>query len=268
MTDEGVPEIDGATPASPEPERYPFWGYHDLLLFAGLAIPCMLLGYGLVKVVLRLFRIDPAMRVVELLPAQFAGYGFLFAALLLIFRMEYGRPFWKSLGWTAPSPRLPWLVAAGLGAAIGAALAGSLLHMPQTSNPMMELMKDPASVVLVAIFGVSVGPLCEELAFRGFLQPLLVRSFGAIPGILAAAVPFGLLHFMQYGNSWRHVLVIALSGAAFGWMRHATGSTKASTIMHASYNMLGFVGLLAQRAGFGGAGPTDVYLCSGIELKW
>ena len=127
MTDEGVPEIDGATPASPEPERYPFWGYHDLLLFAGLAIPCMLLGYGLVKVVLRLFRIDPAMRVVELLPAQFAGYGFLFAALLLIFRMEYGRPFWKSLGWTAASPRLPWLVAAGLAAAIGAALAGSLL---------------------------------------------------------------------------------------------------------------------------------------------
>ena len=76
MTDEGVPEIDGATPASPEPERYPFWGYHDLLLFAGLAIPCMLLGYGLVRAVLRLFRIDPAMRVVELLPAQFAGRKF------------------------------------------------------------------------------------------------------------------------------------------------------------------------------------------------
>jgi membrane protease YdiL (CAAX protease family) len=263
MTDEQppsepAPEIDGAVSARPQPERYPFWGYHDLLLFAGLAIPCMLLGYGLVKGVLRLFRIDPAMRVVELLPEQFAGYVFLFGALLLIFRMEYGRPFWKSLGWTAPSPRFFWLVVAGLGAAIGAALVGGLLQMPDTSNPMLELMKDPTSVVLVAIFGVSVGPLCEELAFRGFLQPLLVRSFGAIPGILAAAVPFGLLHFVQYGNSWRHVLVIALSGAAFGWMRHTTGSTYASTIMHAAYNMLGFVGLLAQRAGVGGTRPAGL----------
>ena len=263
MTDEQPPsgpaaEIDAAAPASPQPERYPFWGYHDLLLFAELVIPCMWLGNFLVKGVLRLFRIDPAMRVVELLPEQLADYTFLFGALLLIFRMEYGRPFWKSLGWTAPTLRFPWLVVAGVGAAIGAAMLGGLLHMPDTSNPMMELMKDSTSLVLVAIFGVSIGPLCEELFFRGFLQPLLVRSYGAIPGILAVAVPFGLLHFAQYGNSWRHVLVIALSGAAFGWMRHTTGSTYASTIMHAAYNLLGFVGLLAQRA----------HTVSRIELKW
>ena len=31
----------------PPPERYPFWGYGDVLVFAGLAIPCMLLGWGI-----------------------------------------------------------------------------------------------------------------------------------------------------------------------------------------------------------------------------
>jgi len=56
----------------------------------------------------------------------------------------------------------------------------------------------------------------EELIFRGFLQPLLVRSLGAPAGILATALPFGLLHFQEYGNSWRHVLLISLSGVAFG----------------------------------------------------
>ena len=70
-----------------------------------------------------------------------------------------------------------------------------------------------------------MAPVCEELMFRGFLQPLLVRSLGAAAGILATALPFGLLHFQEYGNSWRHVLLISLSGVAFGWMRHATGST-------------------------------------------
>jgi CAAX protease family protein len=118
--------------------------------------------------------------------------------------------------------------------------------VPTTTNPMMELLKDRVSIVLVAIFGVTMGPLCEELAFRGFLQPLLVRSLGALPGIAAASIPFGLLHFQEYGNSWKHVLVISLAGAAFGAMRHATGSTKASTIMHSAYNALFFVALLVQ----------------------
>jgi len=93
---------------------------------------------------------------------------------------------------------------------------------------------------------VTLGPVCEELAFRGFLQPLLVRSLGPVGGVLAAAVPFGLLHIPEYGNSWRHGVVITLAGAAFGCVRQATGSTKASTVMHASYNFLFFFVLISQ----------------------
>jgi membrane protease YdiL (CAAX protease family) len=63
-----------------------------------------------------------------------------------------------------------------------------------------------------------------------------------------AAVPFGLLHLQQYGNSWRHVLLITLAGAAFGWMRYRTGSTKAAVIMHAAYNGVFFVLLAVQQA--------------------
>ena len=104
-------------------------------------------------------------------------------------------------------------------------IASNLIHTPDTPNPMTELMEGRASVILMACFGVTLGPLFEELGFRGFLQPLLVRSFGAVAGILLTALPFGLLHWQEYGNSWRHVLVISAAGAAFGFMRHATGST-------------------------------------------
>jgi membrane protease YdiL (CAAX protease family) len=45
------------------------------------------------------------------------------------------------------------------------------------------------------------------------------------------------------------VLLISLAGAAFGVVRQITGSTKASAIMHGSYNALFFMALLAQRAG-------------------
>jgi membrane protease YdiL (CAAX protease family) len=244
------PAPEALTPP-PAPERYPFWGYGDLFLFAGLAIPCMLLGAGLVKLVLWMLHVHPVVRVAELLPEQSLGYVLLFGMLLLIFRLEYERPFWSSLAWTRMRAPLLWIVIAGFSAAYGVAILSNLFQMPNTNTPMMELLKDRTSVILMAIFGIAFAPLCEELIFRGFLQPLLVRSLGAVPGILAAAIPFGLLHFSEYGNSWRHVVLISLAGATFGWMRHATGSTRASTIMHASYNTLGFLALFAQRKAVG-----------------
>jgi hypothetical protein len=239
------PQIDAEAPPQ-QPERYPFWGYSDLLVFAGLVIPSMLIGWAVVRAGISLFHIH-ALRVSELLCEQFLGYGVLFGGLLLNFRLQYERPFWRSLGWTSASVPLLWNVACGMGAAFIVALMAYVIHTPNVSNPLTDMMQDHTSVILLATFGVTLGPLCEELAFRGFLQPLLVRSLGPIPGVLVAALPFGLLHFQEYGNSWRHAVLIALAGASFGWMRQATGSTRAATIMHASYNALFFFVLFAQR---------------------
>ena len=113
--------------------------------------------------------------------------------------------------------------------------------MTDEPNPLTDLMKGQTALILMAVFGIAIAPVAEELAFRGFLQPLLVGTFGPVPGILMTALPFGLLHFQEYGNSWRHVLLICFAGAAFGVMRQLTGSTKASALMHASYNALFFI---------------------------
>jgi len=106
-------------------------------------------------------------------------------------------------------------------------------------------MNTRTAILLMTVFGVTVAPLCEELAFRGFLQPLLARSLGAAPAILLAAISFGLLHYFEYGNSWRHALIIAAAGASFGAMRQFSGSTKAAVLMHASYNAFFFLVLFA-----------------------
>jgi membrane protease YdiL (CAAX protease family) len=234
-------------PPPPPPEPDPFWSYGDLLIFAGLAIPCMLLGSGVVRSAFWIFQLHPVVKTWELLAAQFAFYALLFGMLVALFRMQYDRPFWRSLGWV--TPRLPFysIVTGGVGLAMAVLLLGALIRTPHTENPLTELLKNPTSLILVAIFGSIVAPVCEELVFRGFLQPLLVRSLGAVAGILATALPFGLLHFQEYGNSWRHVLLISLSGAAFGWMRQATGSTKAAAGMHSSYNAFQFVLLLMSK---------------------
>lgn len=239
---EPTPPLDPVQP--PAPAREPFWSYGDLLVFLGLALPCMLLGYGAVKAAFWIFHLHPAVKTWELLAEQFAGYGLLFGMLVVLFRTQYDRPFWRSLGWVTPQLPFYSIVTAGVGLALGILMLGALIQTPRTENPLTQLLQDPTSLVLVAIFGTIVAPVCEELVFRGFLQPLLVRSLGVVAGILATALPFGMLHFQEYGKSWRHVLLISLSGVAFGLMRQVTGSTKASAAMHSAYNAFQFVLLL------------------------
>jgi membrane protease YdiL (CAAX protease family) len=247
MSDEPQLPIEPEPIPEVAPERDPFWGYADVAVFAGSALPCLLLGYGIVKVVSWLFHWKAPSEAWVLLPAQALGYLLLFGVLFLIFRI-YGRPFWRSLGWVTPSWPAALVAGAGFGAAIVVVFLGNVINTPNAENEITKLMKDPVSLVLMALFGVLIAPLCEELAFRGFLQPLLVRSFGIWPGIVGAAIPFGLLHFREYGNSWRHALLISLAGGAFGWMRQKTGSTMASTVMHAAYNALFFAAFFAAKS--------------------
>ena len=241
------PEAPPPPPPHEPDSRCPFWSYSDLALFVGLFIGSAAVSIGAVGVAVRIFHIEVVSKVTEALIIQSLLYVLSFSALALLFRVQYNAPFWRSLGWAPLRAPAALIVFFGVLTALSIAFVSVLLQTPTTSNRITEMLEDPRSVGLVAAFGLTLGPLAEELIFRGFLQPLFVRSFGALSGILAAAVPFGLLHFQEYGNSWRHALLITLAGAAFGWMRHRTGSTKASTLMHASYNALEFVAYFTQK---------------------
>jgi len=236
--------LPGPTPAA-EPERFPFWGYADLFLLAGLAMPCLFAGWGAVWLVVRILGLRAAPPAAESIAEMSIGYGLLFAAMMVIFRVQYGRPFWRSLGWTRTGVPFLRIVLCGVGAGLLVALIAGLTRTPPTSGPIVEMMQGRTSLILLAIFGTTIAPVCEELAFLGFLQPLLVRDMGAAGGIAAAAVLFGGLHYSEYGDSWRSALLVAVAGAAFGCMRYVTGSTRAAVVMHASFNGLQFLALFA-----------------------
>ena len=84
-----------------------FWSYQDLLIFLGLSVPCLLGGALLMKAALLVFYLSVPNKALELLPGQFLGYLLLFAVLATLFRIEYDRPFWRSLGWRWPQLPLP-----------------------------------------------------------------------------------------------------------------------------------------------------------------
>jgi hypothetical protein len=238
-----------AEPPPAPPERDPFWTWGDVFLFIGLAVASWLVGGLLVTAVAILARVHVPGKIgtPELLAAQATIYVLAFGSLALLFRIQYGRPFWRSLGWRGFRMPAVQVVLLGVAAAYAVSFLGTLIRTPTSPNDITKLLDDPKSLILMAVFGITLAPVCEELAFRGFLQPLLVRSLGAAPGIIAAAIPFGLLHYREYGNSWRHAVIVAAAGAAFGWMRHRTGSTMASALMHAAYNALFFVAVAAEK---------------------
>jgi membrane protease YdiL (CAAX protease family) len=239
-----TPEQPIAPPPAPPPEREPFWGYADVFLVAGLAIPCMFLGVGFVRLLMWAthLRLPEG---VEAVPEMLIGYALLFTLLMLIFRLQYNRPFWRSLGWTWTGVPIMNCVMYGFATTIGVGIVAWLIRTPPSAGPLIDMMKDRSTLIVLAIFGTTAAPVAEELAFRGFLQPLLVRSLGAGGGIALSAALFGALHYTEYGSSWRSALLVALAGAAFGIVRQKTGSTAAAAVMHASFNGLQFVGLLS-----------------------
>jgi len=186
----------------------------------------------------RLFSSDA----VKTLVFQSFMYVFLVGSLYLVIALRYHAPFWRSLGWTFPIPRAFLLVVAGPLLAIALSALGVLLHAPMDGSQIEILIKSRASLAAIILFGVFLAPIFEEMLFRGFLLPLLVRSLGPLLGILFTAVPFALLHGAQNHWAWQPVLLIGIAGMAFGLVRYKTGSTTAAFVMHSAYNAMGFLG--------------------------
>jgi len=243
--DPGEPrmELEVPPPAAPVERSWPFWNYQDLFFFLSLCVPALLMSVVVVRGLSLLVRTS---RPFQGLLAQLIWYVLVFWALYLLLRLRYGQPFWRSLGWKFPvRGALPSMFAGPL-LAIAIGYLGYLLRTPEIQLPFQQMFTDRPTIVLFAIFVVILGPLCEELAFRGFLMPLLTRSLGVAAGILATGLLFGLMHAPEYGWHWQHVVLIGTAGSVFGWVRYATGSTAAAAFMHSTYNLMQFSAFVAQ----------------------
>jgi membrane protease YdiL (CAAX protease family) len=102
---------------------------------------------------------------------------------------------------------------------------------PGTAKTVDSLLPQSLSEIVVWI-GVSItAGICEELAFRGFLQ----RQFHALTGnialaVLAQGVVFGLFHAYQ---GWQNVFVISVLGVLCGALAAWRRNLRVNIITHA-----------------------------------
>jgi hypothetical protein len=225
-----------------EPDR-PFWGFGEVFLIAALFLPAVYAGSVAVQAASGYLHIDPKLGF-PLLTAEFIGYAIVFLALRLLFA-RHQQPLFESLGWI-PQPFRPLhLAVIGIILALVVVVLGNVLGFPNVDTPFDKLLNDTLSRIAIAIFGVTLGPVIEELLFRGFLQPVLISSFGVLPGILVTSLVFGGMHLMQNAFLWQSGVLITLVGFVLGVVRHVSGSTKASAITHVAYNAVPFLALMA-----------------------
>lgn len=104
-----------------------------------------------------------------------------------------------------------------------------------------------AGVVRHSAGGTSVGLLLwgtavillqagsEEVFFRGWLQPVLVKAWGPW-GILVTAVAFAALHLVGGADSAISVLNLFLGGLLFGLLAFRYGGIAAAVAAHFTYN--------------------------------
>jgi membrane protease YdiL (CAAX protease family) len=125
------------------------------------------------------------------------------------------------------------------------ALAGLWIVFFRLVKTPANVLDDPAKypfLTIVLVVGMSslVSPIVEEIAFRGYCQQILERSFSGPIAVLISSLLFMLAH-ANHGWYWTKLCVYFLAGVVFGAIARLTNSILASLPVHIFGDLTFFV---------------------------
>ena len=236
------------------PAENPVWNGWDVLLIIGLTLATIFVSQFAILLGAHYFfyphssLMELAQRPLLLLISQYVIDLAVVIYLLLLIEGKYRAPFGSAIRWRWP--RNAWgLLLLGAFMLLVLSLLENLLPMPK-DTPFDKLFARPRDAYLIAIIAVSLGPLVEELFFRGFLYPVLARRWGIAWAVFLTALPFALMHMPQYGYAWGALAVIFIVGVVCGTVRALTKSVGASFLVHVGYNGVQMIIALFVTRGF------------------
>jgi membrane protease YdiL (CAAX protease family) len=104
---------------------------------------------------------------------------------------------------------------------------------PQPVFDMFFEEKRSNVILFLTIFVSVLGPVIEEIFFRGFLYSAVKKRFGIFTGVLLSAALFSMLHANILG-----FLPIMILGVLMAFLYEATGSLVASISVHILHNSI------------------------------
>lgn len=159
---------------------------------------------------------------------QSLSYGLLLAALVRMSR-------WPGLGRVS----WPWACRGYLLCAVAISAANALASgltgvRVFARNPTLAVFDAaPAAVwIPLALWLVAVGPLLEEVLFRGLLLSALSNRYGDRTGLLLSSLLFALAH----RSLWTFPYLLA-GGLVLGWLARRSGSLATCIVAHSLWNL-------------------------------
>ncbi|GAB3784167.1 CPBP family intramembrane glutamic endopeptidase [Dyella agri] len=150
-------------------------------------------------------------------------------------------------GFTAPTAAY-CIAAVALGLLVplvGSKLTELLAHGHAVPQDVKQLSGGASTGLRVALTltVTSIGPLVEELLFRGVLLSALLRRLRTAWAVLASAALFALVHLPDLRWLWYALPNLALLGVVLAWLRLRSGSLWPAVIAHACNNLLAMLAL-------------------------
>ncbi|HEY0701366.1 MAG TPA: CPBP family intramembrane glutamic endopeptidase [Candidatus Acidoferrales bacterium] len=268
----GVPLPPPAPPrfslSLPEDLRVP-WDWWDLGLvaligFAVLVVFGMALGAHLQKSGITKEQFENS----AIFQAQFTIYAMCgLSAVLLLYlfaqmRLRFRSPFWRTMRWHRLEIAQLKPATAALGFVVGGVLLSILVALvssrftPKHQMPIEQYFQDRHTALLLLIMSVTVAPFFEETIFRGYLYPVVARTFGIVPGVVLTGLLFGLLHASQLGGNLPQVGLLVMVGIVFTIARAKTGNVLPGYLLHVSYNSFIAIAFLIASHGLRHMPPT------------
>lgn len=247
------PSPEALFPRLLAPAENPPWSGLDVFILAAVTIFAIFLSMMGVSLVAHVYFergvpwVDVARKPEIVVLSQVLGYLVVLGLMVRLARARGGSAA-AALQWNWPR-RWPAFLGYGVVLSITLQLVAHLLPMPKTL-PIDEFFQTPREAWLLSIFGITFAPLLEELFFRGFLYPVLARSFSVATAIVVTGLAFGAIHGAQLKYSWGPVLVIVLVGIVLTAVRAASKSVASTFLMHVGYNTSLMVAMFVGTDGF------------------
>ena len=98
-------------------------------------------------------------------------------------------------------------------------------------------------MVALTVLVVAVGPLVEEIVYRGMLLGRLVKTMSSRSAIVISAAVFALIHLAD-PNALLVVPGLFIIGLVLGYLAVRTGNIGLATFTHAGINALAVAALV------------------------
>ena len=169
------------------------------------------------------------------------------ATIMLLIRHRWPR-LWSlahppGFGFVRPQQMRFLLLAAVIGLATPL-VGGWLTHWLAQGHPVTQNISQLGEStplgwrIPLVVLVVSLGPLVEELLFRGVLLSALMQRWGSVAAIGLSSLVFALAHLP--GLDWQVVALpdLLLLAVALAWLRLRSGSIWPSVVGHSANNLL------------------------------